>query len=151
MKSSTSDPNSFITPCCMPRPKPSSRMSMKTPQKTPKAVNNVRNLFWRRVKRISCRPSNTLISPGRRLQRVDLPRRHDQAVLQEDLALGLISDILLVSHNDEGVASLVDLFDQRHDFPGGVTVEGTRWLIGENHLRSTDQRARNGHALLLTP
>ena len=78
-----------------------------------------------------------------------LPGRHDQAVLQKDLALCLIGNVLLVSHYDEGVALPVDLFDERHDFLGSVTVEGTRWLIGENHLGLADQCARNGHALFL--
>ena len=78
-----------------------------------------------------------------------LPGRHDQAVLQQDLALSLISNVLLVSHYDEGVTSPVDLLDERHDFLGSVTVEGTCWFVGKDHLGLGDQCARNGHALFL--
>src|SRR5579884_2110030 len=102
MKSSTSDPKLSIAPFCMPRPKPSSRISMNTPQKTPKAVNDVRSLFWRRVKRISCKRS----ASGRPMHGVGV-HRHDEAVPQEDLTLGLIGDILLVGHDDEGITPLV--------------------------------------------
>jgi len=56
--------------------------------------NSVRSLFWRRVKRISCKPSSTLVSPGWRVQRNGLPGAHDQAVLQCGSGVGLISDVL---------------------------------------------------------
>src|SRR3954468_22733972 len=123
MKSSTSDPNESITPFCMPRPKPNSMMSMNTPQKTPNAVNSVRSLFCRRVNRISCRPSNMGAASSHRTVRYGLPPRHDQPVFQKDLPLCLVSDILLVSHDDEGVAVPVDILDERHDLSRGLTVE----------------------------
>src|SRR5882757_6386518 len=149
MKSSTSEPNESITPFCMPRPKPNSMMSMNMPQKTPNAVNSVRSLFCRRVNRISCRPSNMPIRSGHRALRSGLPSRHDQPVFQENVPLSLVSDVLLVSHDDECVAAPVDILDERHDLPRGVAVEGTRWLIGEDHLGLTHQGTRNGDALLL--
>ena len=144
MMSSGSLPKSCITPFCMPRPAPSSRMSMKMPQNTPNAVSSVRSLFCRSVKRISCRPSS--MAQAASCERV---RRSHQAVLQDDLALGLVGDVLLVRHDDHRVAAPVDVLEQRHDLLRGAAVERAGRLVGEDHLGLADQRARDGHALLL--
>src|SRR5689334_25423596 len=99
MKSSTSEPKSSHTPFCMPRPKPSSRINMKMPQNTPNAVNNVRSLFCRSVNQISWRPSS--MSGGRGFE--SLRRLHD-AVLEDDLAFGLVRHVRFVRDDDHRVA-----------------------------------------------
>ena len=144
MMSSGSLPKSCITPFCMPRPAPSSRMSMKMPQNTPNAVSSVRSLFCRSVKRISCRPSS-MVRPRRAAEW----ERSDQAVLEDDLALRLVRDVLLVRHDDHRVAAPVDVLEQRHDLLRRGAVERARRFVGEDHLGVADQRARDGHALLL--
>ena len=73
----------------------------------------------------------------------------DQAVLQEDLALGLFDDVLLVGNDDHGVAAPMDILDERHDLLRGVTVERARGFVRENHLGLVHQCARDGDALLL--
>src|SRR5688572_16815130 len=101
-------------PFCMPRPAPNNSTSMKMPQNTPNAVSTVRSLFWRSVKRISCRPSS--MGSGRR-------RRRDHAVPQDDLPLALIGDVLLVRDDHQRVAAPVDLLQQLHDLLRCGTVE----------------------------
>src|SRR5262245_52250443 len=50
----------------------------------------------------------------------------DPAVTDVDDAVGVIGDVALVGHEDDGVAALVELREQRHDLVarGGVKVAG---------------------------
>ena len=43
----------------------------------------------------------------------------------------------------------VEFVEQRHDFLAGVAVQVAGRLVGQDQARPVDQRAGNGHALLL--
>src|SRR6266481_2126714 len=58
-----------LTPFSRPLPAPNSTVSMKIPQKTPKAVRLVRTLCWLRVLKISCHLSTSMSMTVRRLLR----------------------------------------------------------------------------------
>jgi hypothetical protein len=70
-------------------------------------------------------------------------------VLQPDLAAGAGGDGGGVGHEDEGVAALVEVAEDRHDhgLVDGVEVAGG--LVGEDQRRLVDQGAGDGDALLL--
>src|SRR5262245_54249315 len=129
----------------MPRPAPNNSTSMKMPQNTPNAVSTVRSLFWRSVKRISCSPSSMSGSFG-----PGFVAGPDQAVLEDDLAVGLVGYVLLVCDDHQRVAEPMDLLHQLHDLLRRLAVERARGLVGQDHPGFGHQRAGDGDALLLS-
>src|SRR5262249_28144964 len=59
-------------------------------------------------------------------------------------------DVMLVSHEDDRVAALVQHVQQLYDLFGGLRVEVARRLVRENDRRIVDQGAGDGDALPLT-
>src|SRR5271157_206020 len=84
----------------------------------------------------------------------DLPARpvlDDHAVLHPDHSLGVVGDVLLVRDHDDGLAGIVELAQHFHDFITGGRVQVTGGFVGQDDVGVVDQRAGDGHALLLTP
>lgn len=52
--------------------------------------------------------------------------------------------------DDDGHADVVEALEQAHDLQGEIRVEISRRLIRDQQLRSSDHRARDAHALLLS-
>src|SRR5437773_2075675 len=71
------------------------------------------------------------------------------AIAHYYVALRVRSDVLLVRHHDDCDSALVEVLKNSHDLDTGSAVEVAGRLIGEQHLGIVDQRARNGHTLLL--
>ncbi len=71
------------------------------------------------------------------------------AVGQFDAAVGLTRDVRVVRHHQNRVSGVVQFAENLEDdrFVGLVEISGG--FVGKNDLRLIDQRARNGHALLL--
>ncbi len=87
---------------------------------------------------------------SQRMARTMLRRVEVQmAVSKLDAAVGLARDVRVVRHHQDGVAGVVQFAEnlEDHCFVGLVEISGG--LVGENDLRLIDQRARNGHSLLL--
>ena len=59
-------------------------------------------------------------------------------------------DVGLMGDDDHGDAGLVQLLEQGDDLLGGAAVERAGRLVGEQDMRVVDQRAGDGHALLLS-
>ena len=66
-----------------------------------------------------------------------------------DDSLAVVRDISLMRDNNDGLALVVELIDQRHNFPAGLAVQVTGGLIGQQNGRMTDQGAGNGYPLAL--
>ncbi len=73
----------------------------------------------------------------------------DFAVAQPNHAVGVQRDVRLVGDENDGVAFLVQVGEERHDFVAGGGIEISGGLIGEQDRRMIHERARNGHALPL--
>ena len=61
----------------------------------------------------------------------------------------MLGDLRLVGDQDDGDSLLVELLKDGHHFEGGAAIEITGRFIGQQQGRPVDQRAGNGHALLL--
>src|SRR6266508_6166642 len=73
----------------------------------------------------------------------------DHPVSHHDIAPRVGGDVLLVRHHDDCDSALVEVLKNSHDLDTGSAVEVAGRLIGEQYLGIVDQRARNGHTLLL--
>src|SRR5882672_7759994 len=71
------------------------------------------------------------------------------AVSKLDATVSLTRDIRVVRHHQDGVASVVQFAKNLDDDCFVGFVEIASGLVGENDLRLINQRARDGHALLL--
>ena len=87
------------------------------------------------------------------------PRHHrrlavdgrDTTVVQLDHAVGALHEQRVVGRDDRGEPLRVDeAADEVHDRRGGARVELTGRLVGDQHSRPSDDRARHADALLLT-
>ena len=74
----------------------------------------------------------------------------DFAVAHVDDAVGVQGDIVFVGDEHDGVALLVEAFEQRHDFVTGGGIEVAGGLVGQQDRRVVDQGASDRHALALT-
>src|SRR5690349_15152805 len=75
----------------------------------------------------------------------------EAALLQLDDALAhLVHDVLVVRRHQHGGARPVDAVEQLHDADGGLRVEVTGRLVGDEELGPVHEGSRDGHALLLT-
>src|SRR5512145_2572368 len=67
-----------------------------------------------------------------------------------DDAAAVLGDVVLVSDEHDGKAVLaVETLEQLHDLDARPAVEVARGLVGENDLGVVDERAGDGHPLLL--
>ena len=73
----------------------------------------------------------------------------EPAVAERQQTRGERGDVLLVRDDDDRDAAAIELLQQRHDFEARRGVERARRLVGEDELGVVDQRAGDGHALLL--
>ena len=74
----------------------------------------------------------------------------DQTVAQMHRAPGVRGDVALVRDQNDGVAALIQIFEQRHDFFAGFGIEVAGRFVGQNDRRIVHQRARDRDALTLT-
>src|SRR4051794_24974109 len=74
----------------------------------------------------------------------------DYAVAYGDDALGVLRDVWFMRDQDDGLAAVVQRLKDAHDLLGRARVEVAGRLVGEKHGRIGHERARDGHALLLT-
>src|SRR6476661_63500 len=74
----------------------------------------------------------------------------DDAVLDENHAVGKLRDVVLVRDQHDGVALAVQLVEQGHDLSAGLRIQVAGGLIGQDDGGLIDQSARDGHALALT-
>ena len=63
--------------------------------------------------------------------------------------MGMGRDVGFVSHQDDGVAVLMQLVKQRHDFGAGGGVQVPGRLISQDEGRIVDQRAGDRDSLAL--
>ena len=98
----------------------------------------------------TARPAAAIAADGRRRPLLDdLLVVLDQAVAHGDDALGVLRDVGLVRDQHDGLAAVVQLLEDAHDLFGRARVEVAGRLVGEEDGRIGDQRAGDGHALLL--
>ncbi|MBA2297469.1 MAG: ATP-binding cassette domain-containing protein [Actinobacteria bacterium] len=105
--------------------------------------------------RLTHRPSE--LSGGQLFHRSEHLVRLRARQVADDLAVGEEEDPVcdrgragLVRDHDRRLAVLVDgVAHQREDLAAGGRVEVARRLVGEEHRRTRDERARDGDALLL--
>ena len=72
------------------------------------------------------------------------------AVLElDDAAADPLDQLAIVRRDEHGGAARVDVAEQVHDLERQVGIEIAGRLVGQHQLRLVDERARNGHALLL--
>ena len=61
-----------------------------------------------------------------------------------------VHQVLFMGHHHHRGAQLIDLYQQAHQFQGPLRVQVSGGLIGDDGIRVVDQRAGNGHPLLLS-
>ena len=75
----------------------------------------------------------------------------DFAVFEDDHALGVLRDVVFVRDQHERDALLaVEPLKDFHDFDRRARIEVAGWFIGQDDRGLIDQRAGDGHTLLLT-
>lgn len=75
----------------------------------------------------------------------------DDAVLDMDNFIGLVSNTTLVRHDNDGlVFFLIELLEQFHHLYRGLRIKRAGRLIGEDHTGIGDKGTGNGHTLLLS-
>ena len=75
--------------------------------------------------------------------------REDLAVANVDDAMRVLSNIGLVSDENNGVATGVKLIEERHDLEARLGVEVSSRLVGKNDGGVVNQGTGNGDALTL--
>ena len=86
---------------------------------------------------------------GRYLRLLGRRVAFNQTIAQEYRAPGVPRDIGLVRNQNDRVALLIQILEERHDFFAGLRVEVSGWLVGENDFRVVGERSRDGDTLLL--
>ena len=71
------------------------------------------------------------------------------SVADVDDAMRVHGDIVLMRHQHDGIALLVQLREQRHDVVAGGGIERAGGLVGQQKRRMVHQRPGDGHALAL--
>ena len=74
----------------------------------------------------------------------------DLTVANEDDAMRVHGDVVLVRDQHDGVALLMQPLEQRHDFVAGGGIEVAGRLVREQNRGSIHQRARDRDTLALT-
>ncbi len=77
------------------------------------------------------------------------PVGHDLSILEINHTFGAGGNIHLVRHHHDCRALLVQPSQQVHDLHAGAGVQVAGRFVGQDDGRRIDQRARNGHSLLL--
>ena len=75
--------------------------------------------------------------------------RQDLPVAERDDAPGVLGDVRLVRDEDDRLPLVVQLLEDRHDLLGGLRVEVSRRLVGEEDRRIVHEAPRDRDALLL--
>jgi len=65
-------------------------------------------------------------------------------------APSVCGDVALMRNENDGVAALIQIFEQRHDFFAGFGIEISSRFVGQDNRRLVHERARDRHALALT-
>src|ERR1039458_202655 len=74
----------------------------------------------------------------------------DKPIPEADDAIRVRSDLVRVCNQDDGDAlNAVEPLEDAHDFGAGARVQGAGGLVSKQDFRVVDQRARDGHPLLL--
>src|SRR5258706_10301294 len=158
-----------------PCPTPTMAITAPTPMMMPSMVRPLRSLLRARARIAILRTATKSIGVflrsrelsflgihfivNRRQRRQDLsselslfvgPVFADLAVTKHHHALSVLSDVRLVSHGNDGDAFFIQFLENTHDLDRGAAVEVAGRLIGQDQSRSVDQRASDGHALLLS-
>ena len=66
-----------------------------------------------------------------------------------NLPLGVLGDVVLVRHHEDGLPLPVEVHEDRHDLLAGGGVQVARGLVGQQDGGLVDERARDRHALPL--
>src|SRR5471032_589861 len=66
-----------------------------------------------------------------------------------DDSVGVLRYVRVVGHDDDRVAVLMQLTQDRHHLLATARVQGAGWLIGQNHRAAIDQCPGNADPLLL--
>src|SRR5262245_17845658 len=75
--------------------------------------------------------------------------RGDFSVTNENNAMGVLRNVVLVRDQNDGIALTVQIGEEGHDFFAGLGVEVAGRLVGENDRRRIDESACDGYALTL--
>src|ERR1017187_2170328 len=75
--------------------------------------------------------------------------RFHLAVADVNDAVGVQGDIVFVGDQDDGIALLVEAFEEAHDFVAGGGIEVAGGLVGQQNGRVVDERAGDRDALAL--
>src|ERR1041384_4796058 len=132
-----------------------------TPMMMPSIVSRVRSVYLRMLCQAIPMSRTAFMSrrlrPGcdqLRLGRGDPGRGHrvvadDPPVTELDDAAGVLRDVGLVGHQDDGDALLVQRLEQRHHLDRGPAVEVAGRLVRQQNRGAGDQRPRDRDPLLL--
>src|SRR6266567_1595764 len=138
-----------------PSPMASMAITEHTPNTMPSTVSKDRRrcsqrLFTpRRMVRLSCaRESPRSKTTGMRVG-LSAGIAFDLAVAQPDGAARVVGHVGVVGDQDEGFALRVECVEELHDLGPGRGVEVAGGFVREDNERVIDQRAGDGHALLL--
>src|SRR5690348_5481788 len=74
----------------------------------------------------------------------------DDTVLVVNHAVGILGDIVLVSHENDSVALALQPIEQGHNLDAGLGVEVAGGFVREDDGRLVHQSARDGDALSLS-
>ena len=74
---------------------------------------------------------------------------HDLAIVHDDVALGVASNIEFVSDHDDRHPLVVQILEHAHDLDAGPAVQVAGRFVGQQKFWLIDQSARDGDALLL--
>jgi len=74
----------------------------------------------------------------------------DEAVADADDTLRVHGDFFLVGDEDDGVAPVGELLEQRHDFRAGLGIKIPRRFVRQQDGRPVHERAGDGDALAVT-
>src|SRR5271169_5704879 len=114
-------------------------MTDDTPIRIPRTVRKERSLFARRDETATRTASRKGMGRGV-LGRDGLPLvALDLAVADVNHAIGVIGDVTLVGHEDDGVALLVQLRKEPHDVLARRGVEVARRLVGQEDRGPHDE------------
>ena len=87
-----------------------------------------------------------LMVPGNVM--IDFIRFH-QSIAEPHNAVGIVGDVVFVRYHDDGVAAVVQVLEERHNFIGCFRIQVSGRLIGQDDAGVVHQRPGNGHPLAL--
>ena len=80
---------------------------------------------------------------------IGAPIVFDQPVAQSHHAVAVLGDLGFMGHDDDGLATAMELVEQRHDLHGRRGIEVAGGLVGQQDRRLAHQGARHRDALAL--